>query len=95
MSQLLVSLYLLVFCDRTLNVFGVQSSETRREIREIFLIFLHFMTFYLPCKAGGYVKSPELRIHLDRLQVMHLWPHDSPSDQSASYEELLAATGVM
>ena len=35
------------------------------------------------------------RIHLARFEVMRLWPNQSGSDQSLSYEELLAAIGVV
>ena len=35
------------------------------------------------------------RIHLARLQVMRLWPNHRGSAQSASYKEVLAATGAV
>lgn len=42
--------------------------------------------------AGFAINETTARIHLARLQVVHLWLKHSGSTQ-ASYEELLAATG--
>lgn len=66
-------------------------------VPQLIVLKLHQGVRYpLSCQATGFARSwDHVNPSCKAIQAMHLWLDLSGSDQSASFEELLAASGMV